>query len=209
MVILGADFRFATAPPDLPAHGMAHETAHQFGLPDLYASLPGVPVFGFVGWWDTMSAHAPGQHFFAWHKQKLGWLLPSEMVCFENGGLEAVITPLESAGGLKAVAIRTSPTRVIVAEVRRRIGKDARLGDEGVLVYSVDGTIATGNGPIRILPSTTTTNPAQESQFGPLYNAPFGVAAGKVSHFEETASGVTLDVIAEAGSAFRVRVRRR
>jgi M6 family metalloprotease-like protein len=209
LTILGADFRFANAPPDLAAHGMAHETAHQFGLPDLYSVMPNFPVFGYVGYWDVMSSHAQGAHFFAWHKQKLGWLMPQEMACLETGGMEAVIQPLETMGGVKAVMVRTSPTRAIVAEVRRRLGRDMRLGDEGVLVYSVDGTISNGNGPIRILPSTTVVDPTQQAQFGPFYNATFGVAAGKSRRFEESASGVTIDVVAEVGSAFRVRVRRR
>lgn len=208
LTILGADFRSPNAPADLAQHGMAHETAHQFGLPDLYSVVPNVPVFGFVGYWDVMSSHTQGAHFTAWHKQKLGWLQAQEMVCLETGGLEAVVQPIETPGGLKAVAIRTSPTRAIVAEVRRHVGRDARLGEEGVLVYSVDGTLGNGNGPIRILPSTTTVDLAQQAQFGPFYNATFGVAAGKSRRFEETASGVTIDVVAEVGSAFRLRVRR-
>jgi hypothetical protein len=208
LTILGADFRFPNAPADLAQHGMAHETAHQFGLPDLYSVVPNVPVFGYVGYWDVMSSHAQGAHFFAWHKQKLGWLQAQDMVCLETGGLEAVVQPIETSGGLKAVAIRTAPTRVIVAEVRRRVGRDVRLGDEGVLVYSVDGTIGNGNGPIRILPSTTVVDLTQQAQFGPFYNATFGVAAGKSRRFQETATGVTIDVVAEVGSAFRLRVKR-
>jgi M6 family metalloprotease-like protein len=208
LTILGADFRFPNAPADLAQHGMAHETAHQFGLPDLYSVVPNVPVFGYVGYWDVMSSHAQGAHFFAWHKQKLGWLQAQDMVCLETGGVEAVVQPIETSGGLKAVAIRTAPTRVIVAEVRRRVGRDARLGDEGVLVYSVDGTIGNGNGPIRILPSTTVVDPAQQAQFGPFYNATFGVTAGKSRRFQEAATGVTIDVVAEVGSAYRLRVRR-
>lgn len=68
LTIPGADFRFPNALADLAQHGMAHETAHQFGLPDLYSVMPNVPVFGYVGYWDVMSSHAQGcsDRFCGW-----------------------------------------------------------------------------------------------------------------------------------------------
>lgn len=209
LTILGRDFRFPGDDPNTARYGMAHETSHQFGLPDLYAAVPTTSSFEFVGFWDVMSLHTTGAHYTAWQKQKLGWLRPDEMVCIAGGGLEATLQPIETAGGLKSVALRLSPTRAIVAEVRRHIGRDAGIGEEGVLVYSVDASVASGAGPIRVLPSTTVVDPGTQGQLGPLYNATFGLVAGKSHHFEDAAAGVTIDVVAEEAPSFRIRIKKR
>ncbi|MFF7142388.1 M6 family metalloprotease domain-containing protein [Streptomyces nodosus] len=83
----GTDIRrvvtiFEKHPPDRLV--LAHETGHVFDLPDLYHR----PADGkgdwdtYVGDWDLMgSQFGLAPDLFAWHKWKLGWLDPRQVVC--------------------------------------------------------------------------------------------------------------------------------
>ncbi|MEH0423642.1 M6 family metalloprotease domain-containing protein [Streptomyces sp. B21-083] len=88
----GTDIRrvvtvFEKHPPDRLV--LAHETGHVFDLPDLYHR----PVDGkgdwdtYVGDWDLMgSQFGLAPDLFAWHKWKLGWLEPRQVVCVRGRG---------------------------------------------------------------------------------------------------------------------------
>ncbi len=78
---------FERHPPD--RNVLAHETGHVFDLPDLYHR----PSDGkgdwdtYVGDWDVMgSQFGLAPEFFAWHKWRLGWLDPDQVVCVQGGG---------------------------------------------------------------------------------------------------------------------------
>ncbi|MDQ0787155.1 M6 family metalloprotease domain-containing protein [Streptomyces sp. B3I8] len=78
---------FERHPPDRLV--LAHETGHVFDLPDLYHR----PVDGrgdwdtYVGDWDLMgSQFGLAPDLFAWHKWKLGWLDPRQVVCVKGPG---------------------------------------------------------------------------------------------------------------------------
>ncbi|WP_413787655.1 M6 family metalloprotease domain-containing protein [Streptomyces griseoaurantiacus] len=78
---------FEQHPPDRLV--LAHETGHVFDLPDLYHR----PVDGkgdwdtYVGDWDLMgSQFGLAPDLFAWHKWKLGWLDPRQVVCVKGAG---------------------------------------------------------------------------------------------------------------------------
>ena len=125
------------------ANVLIHETGHILGLPDLY-DVPN-PVFWtlfrFSGGWDMMSWNEPGGHFLAWEKWKLGWLDPSQLTCLDGPGeLTTTITPLERAGGLKAIVVPMGISSAYLVEARKRIGEDTRLCEDGVLIYSVDAS---------------------------------------------------------------------
>ena len=61
------------------------------------------------------------------------------------------LNPIASPGnGLAMVAIPISDSEVIVIESRRKLGYDVRLAAEGVLVYTVNASIAIGQLPIRV-----------------------------------------------------------
>jgi M6 family metalloprotease-like protein len=191
---------------------LAHETGHLLGLPDLYdetaTESPG--VFRFAGGWDMMSSIGPGAHFLAWHKWKLGWIDQTQLTCLHGPGeVTATISPAAAAGGLKAVVIPTGPSTAFVVEARRRTGQDARLCEEGVLIYSVDALVHTGDGPIRVQPAQRDRNPDLVNSCGMLYNAPFDRAAGEVAHFHNGAAGLTVDVLGSSHAGYRVRVTRR
>jgi M6 family metalloprotease-like protein len=193
------------------ANVFIHETGHILGLPDLY-DIPNPTywsLFRYAGGWDTMSWNSPGRHFLAWEKWKLGWLEPSQLTCVEGPGeLTTTLTPLERRGGLKAIVVPTGLSSAFVVEARRRIGEDAGLCAEGVLVYSVDATVRSGYGPVRVYAAQHDTNGELRDRCGPLYNAPFARTSGEVARFDEPSAGLAVQVLSSGKSGYRVRVTR-
>ncbi len=214
----GAELRYgATFGEDIrgdaryASHVLVHETGHVLGLPDLYDVPNAVfwTLFRFAGGWDMMSWNDPGAHFLAWEKWKLGWLDPAQLTCLSGPGrLTTTLTPLERAGGLKAIVLPTGPSSAYVVEARRRIGQDSRLCKEGVLVYSVDSTVRSGYGPVRVHAAKADTSLDSVNRCGPLYNAPFSTGSGNVAHFENASAGVSVKVLGSGASGYRVRVTR-
>jgi M6 family metalloprotease-like protein len=192
---------------------LIHETGHIIGLPDLY-DVPNPdptywPLFRFAGGWDMMSWNDPGTHFLAWNKWKLGWLDSSQLTCLDGPGeLTTTITPLARQGGLKAVVLPMGPSSAYVVEARRKIGEDSGLCDTGVLVYSVDSTIRSGYGPVRVRAAQRDTSSTLVNQCGPLYNAPFDKADGEVATFEDANAGFSVRVLSSGTSGYRVQVTR-
>ncbi|GAA3838949.1 M6 family metalloprotease domain-containing protein [Streptomyces chiangmaiensis] len=96
----GTDIRrmvtiFEKHPPDRLV--LAHETGHVFDLPDLYHR----PTDGkgdwdtYVGDWDLMgSQFGLAPDLFAWHKWKLGWLDPRQVVCVRGAVTRLTLEPL-------------------------------------------------------------------------------------------------------------------
>jgi M6 family metalloprotease-like protein len=95
---------FERHPPDRLV--LAHETGHVFDLPDLYHR----PVDGkgdwdtYVGDWDLMgSQFGMAPDLFAWHKWKLGWLDPRQVVCVRgmgSGSTRLTLEPLAAGAGV-------------------------------------------------------------------------------------------------------------
>ncbi|MGW1954159.1 M6 family metalloprotease domain-containing protein [Streptomyces sp. NPDC001920] len=109
----GTDIRrvvtvFENHPPDRLV--LAHETGHVFDLPDLYHR----PVDGkgdwdtYVGDWDLMgSQFGMAPDLFGWHKWKLGWLDPRQVVCVRgsrSGSTRLTLEPLSAGPGEPARA---------------------------------------------------------------------------------------------------------
>jgi M6 family metalloprotease-like protein len=102
----GTDIRrvvtvFEKHPPDRLV--LAHETGHVFDLPDLYHR----PSDGkgdwdtYVGDWDLMgSQFGLAPDLFGWHKWKLGWLDPRQVVCGRGTGPYAA-DPGTAGGGAR------------------------------------------------------------------------------------------------------------
>ena len=180
-----------------------HEVAHSLGLPENYQLEGGGARFDLVGMWDPMSE--PNQrHFHAWHKYRLGWIVPSQIECIDSPReAQATLTPVETPGGKKAVVVRTSPSRAYVVEARRRAGLDATLCKEGVLVYTVDSSLENGGGPVRVLRAAEDVPGEERIRCGTLYNAPF--QPGQT--FED--ASVKVSVLASVGSGYTVTVVRK
>ena len=97
---------FEKHPPDRLV--LAHETGHVFDLPDLYHR----PVDGkgdwdtYVGDWDLMgSQFGLAPDLFGWHKWKLGWLDPRQVVCVRGpGSTRLTLEPLGTGPAASAQA---------------------------------------------------------------------------------------------------------
>ncbi|WP_189934852.1 M6 family metalloprotease domain-containing protein [Streptomyces sulfonofaciens] len=132
---------FERHPPD--RNVLAHETGHVFDLPDLYHR----PSDGkgdwdtYVGDWDVMgSQFGLAPDFFGWHKWKLGWLDPRQVVCVEGGGSTRV-----DLAPLSAPPRRPGPALAAAAAAGSAPGADtgASTGTGG---SAVAGTVGVGRG---------------------------------------------------------------
>jgi M6 family metalloprotease-like protein len=117
---------------------MCHEFGHILGLPDLYAR-PENPGSEGAGVWTVMSNQARNgrpQHFCAWSKEQLGWLNP--VVIDPRVRQKLILGPVE--GGDREcykVLVRPDGSEYLLLENRRRIGFDASLPAEGLLIWRV------------------------------------------------------------------------
>ncbi|CAL9429986.1 hypothetical protein SUDANB58_02028 [Streptomyces sp. enrichment culture] len=188
---------FENHPPDRLV--LAHETGHVFDLPDLYHR----PVDGkgdwdtHVGDWDLMgSQFGLAPDLFGWHKWKLGWLQPRQVVCvagprparltLEPLGAGPGVPVTGAAGmpsfglgrGVKLAVVRTGADSVLAFEVRGPVGNDTAACEAGVLVYRVRGGAASGGGPVEVIDAHPRTEACWEgSVYPPLADAP--VALGE------------------------------
>lgn len=201
LATIGTDTRI----PNFGEYVLAHETGHMFSLPDLYG-YGGESRHGFVGPWDLMGDLTLGGGLFAWHKMKLGWLGIDDVECVAPGTeVDVAISPLGVPGGTKAAVVRTGPETAIVAEVRRPVGEDSRLCDFGVLVYEVDSSIPTGEGPIQVRSARgTPERSAPYCGMGP--NAAFDLGEGEVAVFQDAGAGVRIEVLSASAMSYTVRV---
>jgi M6 family metalloprotease-like protein len=196
---------------------MAHEFGHMLGLVDLYAFSPTTAPpfagnqFQLVGAWSFMSNVFVAGELLTWEKRKLGWIDEAQVDCLEStGGVEAVLTPNHVPGGRKLVAVPLSPSRVLVAEVRSTAGGlDANLCSGGVLVYTVDAAVTTGNGPVRVAGSRISASGDPFTRCGPWADATFGFGPAPVTSYTEPGTGTRITVLGTAAQgAYRLRVTR-
>ncbi|MFC9242533.1 M6 family metalloprotease domain-containing protein [Streptomyces sp. NPDC057136] len=181
---------------------VGHETAHTFGLPDLYAFDAASDAHRFVGGWDVMGLiGGPGSQFFAWHSWKLGWTDDGQVVCRASVGSDTVyLTAVEYGGGTKMAVIRTSATTAYVVESRRAVHADTGVCSTGALVYRVDTAAETGHGPVRVMDAKPATTPASGCR--PLDDAPYWSGES----FTDAAAGVRIEVLGADGYGETVRI---
>jgi hypothetical protein len=109
----------------------------------------------FVGYFDFMSygwsnSYAPT--ILGWNRWRLGWITDSQVACVKpTEGTEVSISALQSGNGVMLVVMPLSATRAVVIESRRAIGWDKDLVEAGALVYLVDTSIETTEGPMQVL----------------------------------------------------------
>jgi len=195
----------ATSAHDLGYWGaiwLNHEVTHTLGLPDLYAfeggeGLPYTGEFGYMGL-SSLDSNAPG--LLAWERWVLGWLDDDQITCLAappSASVPVVLTPIGTVGGPKAVVVALGPTRALVAEARTATGLDAGIRKEGVLVYTVDSSVESGFGPVRVVPADPLDPAVGHTTF---FDAPR--AAGESVEVE----GVRVAVVSRAGDGFRLEL---
>ncbi|MFT5904696.1 MAG: M6 family metalloprotease-like protein [Cryomorphaceae bacterium] len=136
---------------------LAHEVAHLMGLPDLY-TIGDLEPKNPVGAWDIMSIAHNATGFIGWHRHKLGWLASTRKTYLTEGQHSIDLSPLDSKSGVSMIVIPVDnpkhPSKVFAIEIGQP--PEAKKGKEqwpvGVLIYSVDATIATGKNPVVIYP---------------------------------------------------------
>jgi immune inhibitor A len=120
---------------------LCHEFGHLLGLPELYApggaAHEGIGVWGLMGQGTWLGRGERPPHLCAWSKLRLGWA-------------DADVVE-RSTRGVELAAIERTPRVVkipgdraeeyFLVENRARIGADARLPGEGLLVWHVDERI--------------------------------------------------------------------
>lgn len=186
---------------------LAHESGHTLGLPDLYLfeAPPEDPgnYHAAVGGWDLMGLiSGAGPEYFAWHRWQLGWLDDAQVVCAgDDRTTSARLAPVARSGealpGQAAMVVYPlSETRAVVVENRQPVGYDEGIEARGALVYTVDTSVPSGEGPVRVVDSTPGSADG-------LDDAPF--AAG--SSWTEPTTGAELTFRAGPAGTLKVTVK--
>ena len=144
-----------------------HEVTHTLGLVDLYAFTQSNPAnrydglrytgeFSYMGF-SSYESNAPS--LFAFERWNLGWINDSQIKCLKDAKSTELISPVQTSSGVKAVVIPISRTKAVVIESRRAIGIDKNIAKSGALVYVVDSSIQSGQGPVKVFPSDVSSDP--------------------------------------------------
>jgi len=144
-----------------------HEVSHTLGLVDVYASTQSnspnrydgfryTGEFSYMGF-SSYEGNAPS--LFAFERWNLGWIDDSQIKCLKDASATVLISPVQTAGGVKAVVIPISRTKAVVIESRRALGIDKNIAKSGALVYVVDSSIQSGLGPVKVYPSEVSSDP--------------------------------------------------
>ncbi|MBU1801282.1 MAG: hypothetical protein KKA97_03380 [Actinobacteria bacterium] len=197
---LGPAVTFGSDALEIDGVLFAHEFSHTLGLPDLYAFAPS-DIHRYVGTWDFMGdIYAKPSDLFAWQRIKLGWLASNQLLCTSGATTTfAELAPLSSPGrkkSRKAVFVRTSATSGVVVENRVPRRNDSTLCASGALVYTVDSSVPTGEGPIRVAGASTA-----DCGSGELSDALLDVGDSV------SVGDVTVDVLGREGASLEIRVK--
>ena len=150
-----------------------------FGFMSLYSRYrapvtdlpPTAAIYGADGSRSTEDVRgSTAAEMLAWSRWQLGWLDEDQILCIHAPYARFSLAPVaEPDAGAAMAAVPLSGHEVIVLESRRKTGFDLRYEDplphggrlvqpalltEGVLVYTVDASIGSGDVPIRLLDDT-------------------------------------------------------
>ena len=151
------------------------------------------------------------QEMLAWSRWQLNWLNPRQAECITDDTTTVTLAPIaRTGGGVAMAAVPLNRHEVIVVESRRKIGYDRdetdtdlptgarvtkpKLIEQGVLVYTVDTLIGSGQLPVKI---------AGDSGNGQVDDFPVLTVGESV-----TVRGWTITVTADDGDTHTVRISR-
>jgi M6 family metalloprotease-like protein len=156
---------------------LVHEIGHLFGLPDLYVIGESVEQ-SEVGCWEIMCDIFHSVSFLGWHRHKNGWLPATRATYLKESTQEwyATLSPLSGSCGLSLIALPIDdvnyPSKIFVVELAQPVlGSNGQYWGDGVLIYTVDASINTGNSPVVIIPNQV----SDSDDYGHLYQAPYGI----------------------------------
>jgi M6 family metalloprotease-like protein len=177
----------------------AHDIGHMLGLMHPYVDRSGTH-----GAWDVMWPFAYQNDLLGWNKWKLNWITDDQVSCTPMGsaaGFTQLLTPIgDPSSGKKLAVIKLSSTEALTVEVRRKSPLDTlKSTDEGVIVYKVDSTKASGLGAYTIV-----SNPTKSLNFQ-NFEATLGTmkAGESISN-----SGYTITVLQSAAKGDYVSIKK-
>jgi len=151
-VTIGSDW------PDHKWQVIVHELAHTMGLIDLYDYGPQdewIDHHRHVGGFDIMGAYQDNLEFLGWNRYLMGWVEDEKIYCLDSPK-EPISLRLQTIGkpsidsGKQMVIIPLDTYKVLVIEAKEQ--NPFCLSCDGLLVYTVDTTIANGRGSIKVIP---------------------------------------------------------
>lgn len=183
---------------------LAHESGHTFGLPDLYsfAEVDG-EYHSFVGGWDVEGLiSGPAPEYTAWHRWLLGWIGDDQVECIPSGVVTDVrLEAVETTGGTKMAVVKTGENQALVVESRKALRYDSDAVSTGALLYTIDTSVRTGEGPLNIIDALPGYNPIPEGRHQ-LDDAAFQIG----QTFTDETSGTTVEVTASDATGDTVRI---
>jgi M6 family metalloprotease-like protein len=185
---------------------LVHEVGHLFDLPDLSPTNV-APIMSLAGCWDIMCDIFNAKSFLGWHRRKNSWLGPFRTfwIDWNTSGWYMTVHPLSGGCGISMLALPIdntgNPTKVFVIEVAQ---PSDPAWSEGMLIYTVDAKIASGQSPVVVLPKVTGVGPSPGPNKPNLFQAPFGVG----DHADFTVDGVrlTVDVLQKFGGSYNIKI---
>jgi M6 family metalloprotease-like protein len=180
---------------------IAHEFGHDIGLPDLY-HYGKTGSDDLVGMWGLMASGSWGGspsgtvpvHMTAYSKLMLDWYADGEVYDLTSGTYEATLTSsYNQTSGLRVIRYNVSSTYYYLVEARYQAGYDASVYENGILITRVDTTKGSGQGIVQV----------RADSISSLYYGAW--APGQ--EFVDEISSFAVEVLAQEGTSFRVRVR--
>jgi len=179
---------------------LLHETYHLMGLPDLYdggevaekGHRRGFSNSG-LSRWDLMASQRGDADLLGWHRLKLGWLHPSQVIgLYGYGSIEVDLADWTGPDGVKAVTVPVTRRADVADASMAYVAEVAAPRGAGVLVYSVNAALPTWERPVQMRsgPDALSNEPLTKGQ--------------SFTHL----SGVTVTVVRRLNSGYRVRVEK-
>jgi M6 family metalloprotease-like protein len=144
---------------------VVHEIGHLFGLADLYKYdwLEDNPnrdpkkKFEYLGLFDFMNEPVRNPDMLGWQKWQLSWIEDEKVICLdatkENETIHLLTSFSNPGDGNKIIVVKISENKVIIAEKRSK-NRYCQICSGNIYFYTVDSTIASGNGPIKLIRPT-------------------------------------------------------
>lgn len=189
---------------------LAHETGHTMCMADYYP-FENLGLGYYVGGWSAMGdVSGIGPDFFAWDKWRLGWINDNSIDCVvDRGTSEHTLTPLESKtsdNDTKAVVIAVNQTSALVAEVRTPEGLDSGVCAPGILLYTIDASVNSGSGPVRVVDVTPGSGGCGTDSVYDKNDGTLSLDTGRVSSYTVPGWGVKVTVVKQTEKAYTIQV---
>lgn len=165
----------------------AHEFGHQNNLPDLYDTT-GSNIHYTDKWdlmdngnWNGNPIGSSPAHLTGYCRSYLGLIPENKTKVISTNGAGLVTLDALETGGSNYLLVKiplSDENHYYLIEARFKIGYDAGLPDEGVLITKIDNTKSTGNGIVTMMDAVSSTETkndgaydhASENEYGAFHD---------------------------------------